>query len=123
MRKSSNETFHANWTSDPFQTCCFYSPCFLTKHSCFHLTFHAASTYGFFAFYLSLEPFLLNNQKNKSLAMPILIIPLSNIWFLHPMLLPVYKAFYLQSMPHPLRFFVRPSFINQKMVRTCMPCL
>ena len=37
-------------------------------HSYFYLTFHAASTYGFFAFYLSSEPFLLNNQKNRSLA-------------------------------------------------------
>ena len=50
----------------------------LTMHSYFHLTFHAASTDAFFAFYLSSEPFLLNNKKNCSLAMPILIIPLSN---------------------------------------------
>ena len=53
--------------------------------------------------------------------MPILIILLSNMSFLHPMLLPMYKAFYLQSMPHQLRFFVRPSFINQKMVQAYMP--
>ena len=62
---------------NPFKHVVFYSPCFLTKHRCFHPTFHATSTYGFFAFYLSLEPFLLNNQENHSLAMPILIIPLS----------------------------------------------
>ena len=42
---------------NPFKYVVFYSPCFLTKHSCFHLTFHAASTYGFFAFFLGLEPF------------------------------------------------------------------
>ena len=44
--------------------------------------------------------------------MPILIILLSNMSFLHPMLLPMYKAFYLQSMPHQLRFVARPSFIR-----------
>ena len=108
---------------NPFKHVVFYSPCFLTRHRCIHLTFHAASTYGFCDFYLSLKPFLLNNQENHSLATPILTIPLSNMWFLHPMLLPMYKAFYLQSMPHQLRFFVRPSFINHKMVQTCMPCL
>ena len=32
---------------NPFKHVVFYSPCFLTKHSYFHLTFHAASTYGF----------------------------------------------------------------------------
>ena len=57
MGKLSNQTFHANSISEPFQTCCFLQPMLFDKAKLLSPYIPCRVYLCLFAFYLSLEPF------------------------------------------------------------------